>query len=317
MTAIWTLSTVTPLQYSPSSTTDIFIGQAFALNNKKMFAPRVALLVFISALLRSFDLASAFVSNEGANRISPEKFFASSSSSSRRPSSLSLWFPDEGMEVARKTVGWWIMGAAGSGGMARKVFPQMMDEYMELQQLKDSRAISSGETIGIGPLLGFPGDVLVEDVEEIVNNPLTVEEITQNFPVEGNFLAAKGYLTYAAFSKANADANPLAVRAVFDSFRKPKCVEPYLAQELLDTYKSDIGKIRENLIVKQIVLWLAVISLLFLLGLADLATASDLYRGWFPDWPGGKDFPRNIFTEEGNIFTIPKYFLQDIPEGRV
>ncbi|CAB9529801.1 expressed unknown protein [Seminavis robusta] len=211
-------------------------------------------------------------------------------------SRLFLWFPDEGMEVARKTFGWWLMGAAGSGGAARTTFPNIYREYMELQELKGSNGSSNnnkdGPTLGIGQGLGFPEDVSVADVEQIVNNPLTVEEITQQFPVENNFLAAKGYLTYSAFSLANADANPLAVRAVFDSFRKPKCVEPHVAQQLLNEYKQDPTQIRQNLIIKQATLVMAASSLLFLLGLADLATASDFYRGWFPDWPGGTDFPR-------------------------
>ena len=229
---------------------------------------------------------------------------------------LNVWFPDEGMDVARKTFGWWIMGAAGSGGAARSAFPQIYKEYMELQQLKGQGPTLGGPTIGIGPLLGFPEDVCVKDIEQIVNNPLTVEQITQQFPVENNFLADKGYLTYSAFKRANADANPLAVRAVFDSFRKPKSVEPYLAQELIDEYKRDPTLIRQNLVIKQGTLIMAAGTLLFLLGLADVASATDFYRGWFPSWPGGQNFPFSVFTKEGSIFTIPDYFLWDIPPDR-
>lgn len=32
------------------------------------------------------------------------------------------------------------------------------------------------------------------------------------FPVEGNFLADSGYLTFDAFTRANPNANPLALR---------------------------------------------------------------------------------------------------------
>lgn len=46
-----------------------------------------------------------------------------------------MWFPDDGMEVAQGSFGWWIMGAAGSGGAARSTFPKLFDDYLELQSL--------------------------------------------------------------------------------------------------------------------------------------------------------------------------------------
>ena len=234
-----------------------------------------------------------------------------------RPSNTALhvWFPNEGMEVARGTFGWWIMGAAGSGGAARTAFPKLYNDYVEIQQLKGIGPTLGGPTIGLNPLLGYPEDVCLKDFEKVVNNPLSVDEITAKFPVEGNFLAAKGYLTLEAFQKANADANPLAVRVVFDSFGKPKAVEPMVAQSLLDEYKVNPMKVKQKLLVGKLTVYVAAASLLFLLGLADLASATDLYRGWFPEWPGGKNFPFSIFTPEGSIFKIGDYFLWDIPPG--
>jgi len=41
---------------------------------------------------------------------------------------LHAWFPNEGMEAARASIGWWLMGAAGSGGAARSAFPQIFDD---------------------------------------------------------------------------------------------------------------------------------------------------------------------------------------------
>lgn len=228
-----------------------------------------------------------------------------------------MWFPDDGMEVARGSFGWWIMGAAGSGGAARSTFPKLFDDYLELQELKGVGPSLGGPELGLtyGPLL-YPQDVCLQDVEMVVNNPMNVSEITKGYPVEGNFLAAKGYLTLKAFQQANAEANPLAVRLVFDSFGKPKAVEPDIAQTLLDEYKKDPTKLKGNLTKGRLITYTAAVTLLFLLGLADFASATDLYRGWFPDWPGGVDFPQNLFSSEGNPFTIGNYFLWDVPPGK-
>ena len=68
--------------------------------------------------------------SETTNAFAPSKI----GDSTRLRTRLNVWFPEEGMEVARKTFGWWIMGAAGSGGAARSAFPQIYNEYMELQQ---------------------------------------------------------------------------------------------------------------------------------------------------------------------------------------
>jgi len=230
---------------------------------------------------------------------------------------------NENMELARNSFPLWTFGAAGSGGIARNVIPKTIDEYLAVQKLKEEGATKGGPTIGLSPLLGYPRDLTASDVDQIVLNQLTVAQLTKKFPVEGNFLAAKGYLTLEAFQKANAKANPLTVKAIFDSFGKPECVEPFVAQECLDNYKNDVQnngnyqRLKQNLFLFKLNGFSAIVALLFLLGLADVATATDAYHGWFPDWPGGVDFPKYLFTKEGNPFTIPEYYTWDMPEDYV
>lgn len=238
---------------------------------------------------------------------------------------------NENMELARDSFPLWTFGAAGSGGIARNVIPKTIDDYLALQKLKDEGTTLGGPTIGLSPLIFYPRDLHKADVDQIVLRTMTVEQMVQKFPVEGNFLAAKGYLTLEAFQKANAKANPLTVRAVFDSFGKPECVEPFLAQQCLDEYRASIistttnnnggddeySKLKQNLLYFKLNGFLAIVALLFLLGLADVATATDAYHGWFPDWPGGVDFPSKLFTAEGNPFTIPSYYTWDIPDDYV
>mmetsp|Transcript_31144 Transcript_31144/g.47135 ORF Transcript_31144/g.47135 Transcript_31144/m.47135 type:complete len:294 (-) Transcript_31144:54-935(-) len=232
---------------------------------------------------------------------------------------MAMWFVNNGMEEARAAFPLWFFGAAGSGGIARNVIPKTIDEFLEVQRLKDEGTTLEGPTIGLSPLIGYPRDLSSADVDRVVNNPLTVAQITKKYPVPGNFLAAKGYLTYDAFQKANTKANPLTVKAVFDSFGKPLCVEPRLAQQCLDQYKTDSDNktLKQNLLEFKLNGFAAIVVLLFLLGLADVASATDAYRGWFPDWPGGIDFPTRLLTSEGNPFTIPDYFIKDVPEGYV
>eukprot|EP00542_Grammatophora_oceanica_P021190 CAMPEP_0194035898 /NCGR_PEP_ID=MMETSP0009_2-20130614/8310_1 /TAXON_ID=210454 /ORGANISM="Grammatophora oceanica, Strain CCMP 410" /LENGTH=214 /DNA_ID=CAMNT_0038677453 /DNA_START=35 /DNA_END=680 /DNA_ORIENTATION=+ len=208
-------------------------------------------------------------------------------------------------------------GAAGSGGVARSALPRLIDEYFEVQALKGVGPTLGGPTIGVSPLAGYPEDLRLKDVELIVNNPLNVDAIVQKYPIENNFLSKKGYLTIDAFQLANAKANPLAVRAIFESFQKNKAVEPQVAQRFLDEYQRDPTSVKKNLVLNKVLVYSAVATLLFLLGLADVATATDFYRGWFPDWPGGLDFPRNLLSSEGNVFTIPDYFMVDVPPERM
>jgi hypothetical protein len=213
-------------------------------------------------------------------------------------------------EGARLQFFLWFFGASGGAGIARSAFPRMYKQVSYIQSLKGSEPTLGGETVGLSPLCGYPEDLSIKDIQQIASNKLNVEQIVKKYPVEGNFLARKGYLTFAAFEKANADANPLAVRAIFDTFaQSTDVVEPDKAQDLLDLYKEDPKAINGNLINAKGTGYAAILTLLFLLGLADITAAGHAYTGWFPDWPGGVDFPAHILDPEGSLTKIPDYWI--------
>jgi len=208
----------------------------------------------------------------------------------------------------------WFFGASGAAGIARSSFPRMYKQTRQIQSLADEGTTLGGETLGVSPLAGYPKDLSIQDIKKIVNNPLSVENIVSKYPVEGNFLSAKGYLTYSAFSRANENANPLTIRAIFDTFAtSTDVVEPNKAQELLDLYKEDVYTIKGKLTKAKLIGFSAVFLLLFLLGFADITAFGHAYKGWFPDWPGYANFPACLIDPETGPWTIPKYWLNDPP----
>ncbi len=205
----------------------------------------------------------------------------------------------------------WFFGASGSAGIARGQFPKMYKQVQYIKNLKGKGPTLGGETLGISPLCGYPEDLTVKDVEQVINNPLPIRDIVRKFPNDGSFLAKKGYLTFTAFQAANSKANPLAVRAVFDTFaQSTDTCAPEVADQKLHDYRRDIKKLNIALLASKSAGWLSIGVLLFLLGLADIVAAGHAYNGWFPDWPGGRDFPWSLADpNDGAIWNIPKYWI--------
>lgn len=219
--------------------------------------------------------------------------------------------------TARSNFFIWFFGASGAAGIARSAFPRMYSNIQEIQSYKDialSKVLSKNaeaKTVGISPLCGYPRDLAVDDLNKIVNNRLNIEKIVAKYPVENNLWAKKGYITYEAFKKANADVDPLAVRAVFDCFSQSTEVSnPDIAQKKLDSYQDSLDNFKADLFYSKAVGWAAIAALLGLLGLADIEAYGFAYTGWFPDWPGGR-----LWLEGGLIdpktgpWTIPKYWI--------
>lgn len=237
------------------------------------------------------------------SQVTISSFFSSSSSSL-----ISSTTADP--EDARNTFFLWFFGGSGASGIALSAFPRMFEDVQKIQSMKGQGPTLGGETLGLSPLVGYPEDICLADLEAVVKNPMSVEAMVTKFPVEGNFMASNGYLTYEAFSKANIGKNNLAVRAIFDTFnRSTNIVEPDKAQDMLDEYKNDIRSIKSRLLKSKLVGYSSIIVLLFLLGYAGIIILENLYCGWFPDWPGGTDFPWSLFDEDGAVWTIPKYWV--------
>ena len=179
----------------------------------------------------------------------------------------------------------WFFGASGGAGIARSAFPRMYEEFQYIRNLKESQPSQGGETLRLNPLCGYPEDLSIKDLEKIVNNRMSIEQIVQKYPIENNFLSRKGYVTFASFEMANKGANPLAVRAIFDTFAQSTDVcDPFIAQDKIDSYKEDITIISGALFKSKIVGYVAIVSLLFLLGLADFTAFGHARDGWFHDW---------------------------------
>ena len=224
----------------------------------------------------------------------------------RKKSTTSLFVVDEivnnvipvAAENARMETGLWLVGASGGAGIARSAFPRMYKNVRTIQSLAGVGPTLGGEKVGVSSLCGLPEDLCKDDVNKIVNNRLTVEQIVEKGPKK-SFWATKGYLTYDAYVEAMKGCNPLAVRAIFDTFNtNTDLVEPDVAQQKIDSYKADptCETFKKSLLASKVQGFSAIIFLLFLLGLADVVAFSCASRGWFPDWPGTGHVSQYIYV---------------------
>lgn len=237
---------------------------------------------------------------------------STSSTSPSRSSPLHLTETDiteiaASSEDARRLFYLWFFGGSGGGGIAVAAFPKMYDRFQTMRSLRDLPPTLGGPTVGLSPLCGYPRDVTRADLEQILSNPMTVEEMVEKGPKD-SFWAEMGYLRYEAFEAANDGANPLTIRAVFDALTtSTSTVEPDTAQELLDGFRADGGKFKSKLLVTKGTGWSAIGVLVFLLGLTAYVSGEALAKGWFPDWPGNMNFPVGLVSP--GVWTIPDYWI--------
>ena len=201
---------------------------------------------------------------------------SSRSTRTRRPLDASEVGPEQ--LQARTDFFIWFFGASGAAGVARSAFPRM---YNNIQEIQSYRTVpgkileNNGPMVGISPLCGYPRDLVVTDLTAVLNNRLTIQQIVAKYPVEDNLWAKQGYITYSAFQRANAQADPLAVRAVFDCFSQSTEVSnPDIAQQKIDSYKESLDNFKRDLLKSKVTGWAAIVTLLGLLGLADLEVYS-------------------------------------------
>lgn len=266
-----------------------------------------------ATLVLSLTSLTAFAPVSNHHHHHHQKQHLSRSSSTAR-SALLLGAAEitDAIDASRGEFFLWFFGASGSAGIARGQFPKMFGQVQTIQGLKGVGPTLGGPSLGLNPLCGYPQDLAVADVEQIVSksNKLSVQNIIDKFPNDGTFLAQQGYLTYAAFCAANKDSNPLAVRAIFDSFgQSTDACDPKVAAAKLESYAQAPSKLNGQLLASKVSGWAAIAILLFLLGLADIVALGHAYEGWFPDWPGGRNFPFSLLDEDGSLFSIPKYWI--------
>lgn len=231
----------------------------------------------------------------------------------------------------------WIFGASGAAGVARSAFPRMYNNIREIQSYRDITTTTtttttttrsataatvaaggrggvggSGDTmVGINPLCGYPRDLAVKDVQAILQNKLSIDQMVAKYPVPNNLWAKKGYITYQAFRQANTNIDPLAVRAVFDCFSQSTEVSnPEIAQAKIEKYKESLDNFKKDLLYSKVVGWAAIVTLLGLLGLADIEAYTFAYAGWFPDWPGGRLWLQGgLWDPDTGLLAIPNYWV--------
>ena len=231
------------------------------------------------------------------------------SSVSSSPTKLNLVPESMSSDGARGLFFLWFFGASGGGGIAVSAFPQMIQNFKDVQGLKDVGPTLGGPKIGLSPLCGYPQDLCLADVEKILKNKMSTEDMVKKGPKD-SFWAEKGYLRYEAFEQANKKCNPLAIRVVFDALTTSvSTVSPVIAQEALDSFRGEGGieVFKRTLLLEKSKGYSAIAFLLFLLGIAATTCATSLAIGWFPDWPGNDNFPIGLVSP--GFWTIPDYWI--------
>lgn len=213
------------------------------------------------------------------------------------------------MEGARREFLLWFVGASGGAGIARSQFPAMYKNVQAIKALEGvGPKIEGGEMCSLPFFCGYPEDISVADIQKVASNEMSTQEMADNGPKE-TWVQQTGYLTYDAFKQFNEDCNPLAVRAVFDTFAtSTNSVAPLAAQEMLDEYKADPSgeAFKKAIIASKLTSVSSLVVLLFLLGLADVLAFGAASRGWFPEWPGNDHLPLGLI--DPGLWTIPQYW---------
>lgn len=168
----------------------------------------------------------------------------------------------------------------------------------------------SGEKLD---LVGYPDDVYSDDVMTIINNNMTVYDIVDQYPIEGQL---PGYLRFESLQKANPDVSQVAVRAIFDSIAvgvNKNSVAPRIAAEKFELYKQEgLESMTKNSRLSKTIGVTALVVLLTLLGSADYFALFHLFHGWFPEWSGTARLPFSLLDFPAYA-ELPSCFMNDVP----
>lgn len=272
---------------------------------------RNASILLSIAGLCLLNTGSAFVpkASVGMGRVSP------SLADSEAPSTTAMGMMDAAMisemETARAAFVLCLAGALGTAAVGREVIPVTLREWKRLKALKGLGFSSkSGEKLD---LFGYPDDVFSDDVMAIVNNNMTIYEIVDKYPIEGQL---PGYLRFESLQKANPDVSQVAVRATFDSVAvgvNKNTVAPSIATEKFEIYKQEgLETMTKNSRLSKTIGVAALVVLLTLLGSADYFALFHLFHGWFPEWSGTARLPFSLLDFPAYL-ELPSCFMNDVP----
>lgn len=216
------------------------------------------------------------------------------------------------METARAAFVLCLAGALGTAAVGREVIPVTLREWKKVNALKGQGYSSmSGEKLD---LVGYPDDVYSDDVMTIINNNMTVYEIVDEYPIEGQL---PGYLRFESLQKANPDVSQVAVRAIFDSIAvgvNKNSVAPRIAAEKFELYKREgLESMTKNSRLSKTIGVSALVVLLTLLGSADYFALFHLFHGWFPEWSGTARLPFSLLDFPAYA-ELPSCFMNDVPQ---
>lgn len=265
------------------------------------------------------------------------------------------------MTNARFAFGLCFYGAAGIGSIGRELIPVVFGRYQTTSSIetdatttlarnsnsnkknknnnRGAAADVADEDLGIW---GYPEKIYRKDVEMILNNPVLPLAIAKKYPISQDADAADRYqythmkdsvpfLGYDGFAKANPRANPVALRAVFDSFSNSiggsNAVSPITAQRNIDSFMEDsggrqkrgtstvTGALAKKLNGGKAIGITAFFFLLVLLGVGDWLAIFHLWKGWFPEWQGFSDVPSSLFDKDIGFAVLPDFFVGDVPSA--
>lgn len=231
------------------------------------------------------------------------------------------------MGAARGAFALCFYGAAGIGSIGRELIPIVFGRYQSNQETAkaqtEERDTDKLTEMGIK---GYPEPIYLEDVTKILSNKMDARTIANKYKpgdvsaprFEYTHFKSPPTLTYEAYKLANPKANPIALRAVFDSFSNSiggtNGIPPILAQESIDLYKEDITRMTKKLNRSKVLGVTAFGFVLMLLGFADYLAIYHLWRGFFPEWQGFSDMPSSLLSSEIGIGALPNYFQWEIPD---
>jgi len=216
-------------------------------------------------------------------------------------------------EMSNSRITFWLcfFGATGSAAVGRAAIPKTIKSIKLNQSLAGQGNSLGGEDLG---LIGYPETIYREDVEKVLNNDVLVDDIVAKYPIPNRM---PNMLQYESFAMANPDANPLAIRAVFDSLVvgiNKNSAAPEAAQENIIKFRTDLDALKKQNNVGKAIGIFAFFFLLSLIGGADWFAFYHGWKGWFPLWPGLSNFPASLFDGNIGVTSIPKYWMGEIPE---
>eukprot|EP00555_Chaetoceros_dichaeta_P012412 CAMPEP_0198269004 /NCGR_PEP_ID=MMETSP1447-20131203/39647_1 /TAXON_ID=420782 /ORGANISM="Chaetoceros dichaeta, Strain CCMP1751" /LENGTH=218 /DNA_ID=CAMNT_0043960353 /DNA_START=314 /DNA_END=970 /DNA_ORIENTATION=- len=215
--------------------------------------------------------------------------------------------------MSNSRITFWLcfFGATGSAAVGRAAIPKTIKSIKLNQSLAGQGNSLGGEDLG---LIGYPETIYREDVEKVLNNPVLIDDIVAKYPIPNRM---PNMLQYESFAMANPDANPLAIRAVFDSLVvgiNKNSAAPQAAQDNIIKFRTDLDALKKQNNVGKAIGIFAFFFLLSLIGGADWFAFYHGWKGWFPLWPGLSNFPASLFDGNIGVTSIPKYWMGEIPE---